>query len=107
MAFLIRENYYLCTRKYKRLYKIMKFLKKYLLDILAVVMFAVISFVYFMPADIDGRILYRHMPQPVWAQDRRDRSSRRKLVRKHVGPTPSSEVCRPIRWHLPIRVVRC
>ena len=60
MAFLIRENYYLCTRKYKRLYKIMKFLKKYLLDILAVVMFAVISFVYFMPADIDGRILYRH-----------------------------------------------
>ena len=47
------------------------------------------------------------MPQPVWAQDRRDRSSRRKLVRKHVGPTPSSEVCRPIRWHLPIRVVRC
>ena len=60
MVFLIRENYYLCTRKYKRLYKIMKFLKKYLLDILAVVMFAVISFVYFMPADIDGRILYRH-----------------------------------------------
>ncbi len=38
----------------------MKALKKYLLDILAVVMFAVISFVYFMPADIDGRILYRH-----------------------------------------------
>ena len=38
----------------------MKFLKKYLLDILAVVLFAVISFVYFMPADIDGRILYRH-----------------------------------------------
>ena len=57
MAFLIRENYYLCTRKYKRLYKIMKFLKKYLLDILAVVMFAVISFVYFMPADIDGQYL--------------------------------------------------
>ena len=38
----------------------MEFLKKYLLDILAVVAFAVISFVYFMPADIEGRILYRH-----------------------------------------------
>lgn len=38
----------------------MKALKKYLLDILAVVLFAVISFVYFMPADMDGRILYRH-----------------------------------------------
>ena len=38
----------------------MKAFKKYLLDILAVVIFAVISFVYFMPADMDGRILYRH-----------------------------------------------
>ncbi len=38
----------------------MKVLKKHLLDILAVVLFAVISFVYFMPADMNGRILYRH-----------------------------------------------
>ena len=38
----------------------MKFLKKYLLDIVAVVLFAVIAFAYFMPADMDGRILYRH-----------------------------------------------
>ena len=34
--------------------------RKYLLDILAVIVFAAISFVYFMPADMDGRILYRH-----------------------------------------------
>ena len=38
----------------------MKLMKKYLLDILAVILFAVISYVYFMPADMDGRILYRH-----------------------------------------------
>ncbi len=38
----------------------METLKKCLPDILAVLLFAVISFVYFMPADIDGRILYRH-----------------------------------------------
>ena len=38
----------------------MKLLKKYLLDILVVIVFAVISFVYFMPADMDGRILFRH-----------------------------------------------
>jgi len=38
----------------------MNFLKKYLLDILVVIVFAVISFVYFMPADMDGRILFRH-----------------------------------------------
>ncbi len=34
--------------------------KKWLPDLLAVVLFAVISFVYFMPADTEGRILYQH-----------------------------------------------
>lgn len=37
----------------------MKSLRKLLPDVLAVVLFALISFVYFMPADIDGRILYK------------------------------------------------
>ena len=34
--------------------------KLWLPDVLAVVLFAVISFAYFFPADIEGRILYRH-----------------------------------------------
>ena len=38
----------------------MKNLKKWLPGVLAVVLFAVISFAYFFPADIEGRILYRH-----------------------------------------------
>ncbi|KXB81272.1 hypothetical protein HMPREF3034_01912 [Prevotella sp. DNF00663] len=38
----------------------MKALKTYWPDIVAVVLFAVISFAYFFPADIEGRILYRH-----------------------------------------------
>ena len=38
----------------------MKNLKKWLPEVLAVVLFAVISFAYFFPADIEGRILYRH-----------------------------------------------
>ena len=38
----------------------MNSLKKYLPDLVAVVLFAVISFAYFMPADLEGRILYRH-----------------------------------------------
>ena len=38
----------------------MEILKKYLLDIVAVVVFAVISYAYFVPATIDGRILYQH-----------------------------------------------
>jgi hypothetical protein len=39
---------------------IMETLKKYLPDLLVVVVFAVISFAYFFPADTEGRILYRH-----------------------------------------------
>lgn len=35
-------------------------LKRCLPDVLAIVLFTVISFVYFMPADLDGRILYQH-----------------------------------------------
>ena len=38
----------------------MKALKEYLPDLLVVIIFAVISFAYFFPADVEGRILYRH-----------------------------------------------
>lgn len=38
----------------------MEILKKYWADAAAVVLFVVISFAYFMPADLEGRILYRH-----------------------------------------------
>ncbi len=38
----------------------MKTWKQWLPDVLAVVLFAVISFAYFFPADIEGKILYRH-----------------------------------------------
>lgn len=35
-------------------------LKQWLPDVLAVLLFVVISFAYFFPADMEGRILYRH-----------------------------------------------
>ena len=38
----------------------MRTLKQYLPDALVVILFAVISFAYFFPADIEGKILYRH-----------------------------------------------
>lgn len=38
----------------------MKNWKHYLPDVVAVLLFAVISFAYFFPADIDGKILFRH-----------------------------------------------
>ena len=41
----------------------MKTLKRFLPDILVVLVFAAISFAYFFPADTEGRILYRHDSQ--------------------------------------------
>ncbi len=38
----------------------MNTLKKWLPDLLAVLLFAIIAFAYFFPADTEGRILYRH-----------------------------------------------
>ncbi|WP_276793298.1 YfhO family protein [Segatella oulorum] len=38
----------------------MERIKTYWPDVLVVVLFAVISFAYFFPADLEGRILYRH-----------------------------------------------
>ena len=38
----------------------MTLFKKWLPDLLAVLLFAVLAFAYFFPADIEGRILYRH-----------------------------------------------
>ena len=38
----------------------MNTLKKLIPDVLVILLFAVISFAYFYPADIEGRILYRH-----------------------------------------------
>lgn len=38
----------------------MKTWKQWLPDVLAVLMFAIISFAYFFPADIEGKILFRH-----------------------------------------------
>lgn len=38
----------------------MNYLKKYWLDVAIVVFFALISFAYFMPATVEGRILYQH-----------------------------------------------
>ena len=38
----------------------MKNWKKWLPDVVAVVIFAVIAFAYFYPADVEDRILFRH-----------------------------------------------
>ncbi len=42
------------------MFNIQSSIKKCLPDVLAVLLFAVLAFAYFFPADIEGRILYRH-----------------------------------------------
>ena len=38
----------------------MTMIKKWLPDVLVVLLFAVVAFAYFFPADTEGRILFRH-----------------------------------------------
>ena len=38
----------------------MEALKKYGLDVAAIVLFVLISFAYFVPASLEGRILFQH-----------------------------------------------
>ncbi len=50
-------------KEYKRLFyykERMNSLKKYWPDVVAVALFVVIAFAYFLPADLEGRILYQH-----------------------------------------------
>ena len=42
------------------MYNLQSSIKKCLPDVLAVLLFAILAFAYFFPADIEGRILYRH-----------------------------------------------
>ena len=42
------------------MFNIQSSIKKCLPDVLAILLFAVLAFAYFFPADIEGRILYRH-----------------------------------------------
>lgn len=83
----------------------MKVLKKYLLDILAVVLFAIVSFVYFMPADMDGRILFRHD-----ASAGKGLGHEKELFQQQTGEVSRwtnsvSAVCLPTRCHHPTRAV--
>ena len=51
---------YLCTQNLKINLQVMNVIKKWLPDVLVVLLFVVIGYAYFFPADIEGRILYRH-----------------------------------------------
>lgn len=72
-------------------------MKKLLPDLLVIFMFAVLSFAYFFPADIENRILFQHDTAPVQVPDKKRHNIAKKLVSIHAGLTLCSVVCRLIR----------
>ena len=53
-------SYRIFASKYKKKMMVMNALKKLIPDLVAIVVFAVISFAYFCPAVTEGRILSQH-----------------------------------------------
>lgn len=72
-------------------------MKKLLPDLLVIFMFAVLSFAYFFPADIENRILFNMTRLPVQVPDKKRLNIAKKLVSIHAGLTLCSVVCRLIR----------
>ena len=72
-------------------------MKKFLPDLIAILAFIILSFAYFFPADIEGRILFQHdTAAGVGAgQDRKSISNVPENVR--AGRIRFLEVCLPIR----------
>ena len=73
----------------------MKTWKVWLPDVVAVVIFALIAFAYFFPADIEGRILYQHD-----ASAGRGAGQEASEYHQRTGEqTRCLAVCLPIRRH--------
>ena len=76
-------------------------MKKFLPDLIAILAFIILSFAYFFPADIEGRILFQHdtaalrLPGSVRDKNRKSISNVPENVR--VGQIRFLEVCLPIR----------
>ena len=73
-------------------------MKKLLPDIIAILAFVVISFVYFFPADIEGRILFQHDSAAGAGAGRDAQEILNVLVNVAAGQTRFSVVCLPTRW---------
>lgn len=72
-------------------------MKKLLPDLLVIFMFAVLSFAYFFPADIETAFFFNMTRLPVQVPDKKRLNIAKKLVSIHAGLTLCSVVCRLIR----------
>lgn len=73
--------------------------KRILPDIIAIVVFAVISFAYFCPTVTEGRILSQHDSVAGIGAGQEGKEYLSGPVNGPVGQTPSSAGCRRTRWH--------
>ena len=72
-------------------------MKKLLPDLLVILTFAVLSFAYFFPADIEDRILFQHDTAAGAGAGQKQACIARKPVSIRAGLTPYSVVCRLTR----------
>ena len=80
----------------------MNLFKRILPDIVVIILFAVISFVYFFPAVTEGRVLSQH---DAVAGIGAGEESKEYLESVHAGRIRFLEVCLLIRW-LPATILR-
>ena len=72
-------------------------MKKILPDLIAILAFIILSFAYFFPADIEGRILFQHDRWPELVQGKNPRNISNVPENVHAGQTLFLAVCLPIR----------
>ena len=72
-------------------------MKKFLPDLIAILAFIILSFAYFFPADIEGRILFSMTRLLESAQDKNRKSISNVPENVRAGRIRFLEVCLPIR----------
>ena len=83
----------------------MNLFKRILPDIVVIILFAVISFVYFFPAVTEGRILSQHDSVAGIGAGEEAKEYLERTENVRAGQTRFLEVCLLIRWH-PVMILR-
>lgn len=72
-------------------------MKKFLPDLIAILAFIVISFIYFFPAITEDRILFQHDTVAGAGAGQEAKEYYERTGERTAGPMHSSEVCLPTR----------
>ena len=72
-------------------------MKKFLPDLIAILAFIILSFAYFFPADIEGRILFQHDTAAGVGAGQESKEYLERTGERRAGQTRFLEVCLLIR----------